>query len=165
MYNFADLPWGVPHAEVEAQLTARGFELDEVDERGTARFTGRLFNEEAVVFAAFGQGGLSKINLILLTPDHRARDAYASMQQFLTRKYGPPHKVYEVFQEPYFDGDGYEETAISVGKATFSTFWPRPNGAALYVEITEELTVSISYESPDWAADFERRQAAEMDIL
>jgi len=165
MYHFADLPWGAPPAEVEAQMAGRGFALKEVDADGDIRFDGRLFNEDAVVYAAFGPSGLAKINLILLTPDHRAREAYASMQQFLARKYGPPASDYAVFEDPYEDGDGYEETALAVGKATISSFWPKLAGAALWVGITDQLTVSGSYEAPDWAAVLERRQALEADIL
>ena len=165
MYHFADLPWGAAPAEVEAQMTGRGFAFEGMDADGDARFAGRLFNEDAVVYAAFGQSGLTKINLILLTPDHRAREAYASMQQFLARKYGPPASAYAVFEDPYEEGDGYEETALAVGKATISSFWPRVQGAALWVEITDQLAVSVSYEAPDWAAELERRQSREADIL
>ncbi|HEU4556323.1 MAG TPA: hypothetical protein VFS20_00695 [Longimicrobium sp.] len=165
MYNFADLPWGISPAEVEAQLAGRGFELDEVADHGAQIFRGRLFNEDAAVVAQFDPRGLAKVGLFLEPDRRRVRDVYENMQQFLIRKYGPPENDYRVFEELYEDGDGDEDLAIRVGKAHFLTMWPKPNGAALYVKIDDELNVVIHYESPGWAAESARREAAEADIL
>ncbi len=165
MYNFADLPWGLSPAEVEAQLAGRGFGLDEVADHGAQIFRGRLFNEDAAVVTHFDARGLAKASLFLEPDRHRAIEVYESMQQFLIRKYGPPENVYRVFEDPYEDGDGDEELAIKVGKAHFLSMWPRTNGAALYVKIDDDLNVVIHYESPGWAAESKRREDAEADIL
>jgi hypothetical protein len=167
-YQFAELPWGASYEQVERSLAGRGFEFEGRDEVGNLSFSGSLLGNEATVYALFAHGNLIKVNLLLLPPEHRLFEVYDGMKASLVKKYGPPENSYAFFEEPFEAGDGYEMTAIFSGKATFSAYWPMTGvstGTALYIEITERLVVSISYESPSWSAELERRQAAELDIL
>ena len=76
---------------------------------------------------------------------------YRELLAGLSEKYGKPEKSAEAFLEPYRKGDGYETTAIRVGKGIFVARWmfPAPNGKpnALVIQITDTLQIRATYES------------------
>jgi hypothetical protein len=110
------------------------------------------------------------VQLILrrpLTPDSEAIDVYEGTKASLTKLYGPPESSYRNFKYPYHDGEGDEEYAIKAGKADIITFWGvKVLGAeGLYLQITQPLTVLISYDSSLWHTENDKRKAASDSIL
>ncbi len=101
------------------------------------------------------QYGVGKIVVTILTPDQHARETYKDMKQTLTTKYGPPQQAFEFFSDPYYEGDGYEDQAIKLGKGHFGAFWD--NG--LQLNVTEKLNLNVAYESPTWADEAGRRKS------
>ena len=150
---FADLKWGASTASVRSQLAAKGFDT-EIDSDGDVKFKGKLIGYSAVGWAVIVSNRLLKVQVNILTPDSKAKQAYSEMKEVLNGKYGSPTSKYEFFTKPYYEGDGYEEQALRLGKATFALFW----GDALSMEITEKLTVQLTYESPEWSAESVRRK-------
>lgn len=69
---------------------------------------------------------------------------YERFREMLTKKYGAP-KSYEFFSEPYYEGDGYEITALSVGSCTYSSYYNLPLGT-ICLEISEQGALVIDYE-------------------
>lgn len=151
--TFADLAWGSSIAATAKQLKVKGFST-KVDSDGDLRFEGTLLSHRCVGFAVFGNEKLLKVQVAIATPDHKARGVYSDLRETLINKYGEATDTFEFFLDPYYDGDGYEEQAIRVGKGHFATYW----GSALSIEITEKLAVRLSYESPGWEAESERRK-------
>lgn len=150
--TFADCAWGSNRQSVNAQLRASGFSSKQ-DEDGDVRFEGNLLGHKTVGIAFFSHEGLAKVIVRLATPDKDALGVYRRMQETLKRKYGQPQNTFRIFRSPYHDGDGYEEQAIRLGKGTLATFWD-----GLYMEVTDKLTVDISYEGPGWVAEMDRRR-------
>jgi hypothetical protein len=92
------------------------------------------------------------------------------MKAVLVKKYGEPTQDFAFFQRPYFEGDGYEEQAIRLGKGHFSCYWTPPKdskvrGDTLALNLTERLTVKITYESSNWGEEAERRNANRTKIF
>lgn len=67
---------------------------------------------------------------------------YEKFLETLTNKYGQPNQSYNFFQSPYYEGDGYEMSAVMLEKCQYSAFWDN-----LYIQITQWKQVNISYEN------------------
>jgi hypothetical protein len=155
-FNFADISWGSRKSDVVKTLTAKGYSRTPnatINKNGDLLFEGKLVGENAQILAYFSGDSLAKIKVNLVTKDKDAIAVFRKMKNLLSKKYGVPSNDFEFFQNPYYDGDGYETQAIKLGKATFSSFW----GTSLYLEITEVLTIHIHYESPEWSQEIDDR--------
>jgi hypothetical protein len=165
--RFADIAWGTPGDQVVKLLSARGLKLEKQDSDGDYQFNGTLFDQRAVVFAMMSPTqGLVQVQIVLGTPDHKAFPTYRDVVDTISKKYGPPQNI-ETFTQPYFKGDGYEEQAVRLGKATIASLWNRkdPTSTALVIKVTEELSVGLYYESGNWPAELERRKKKAASIF
>lgn len=72
---------------------------------------------------------------------------YFKFKQLITDKYGAPGSEYEYFSNPYYEGDGYEMTALSVGKAVYSSFWFDQAKLNIEVSATKFSQLRITYEN------------------
>lgn len=57
------------------------------------------------------------------------KSTYNSMKKNYVEKYGAPSDTYELFLDPYNDGDGYELQAIKLEKGAYSSFWTFTQGS------------------------------------
>jgi len=158
---FADIKWGSTVEEVKRQLIGKGFKPTATDKDGDLKFEGKLLGETMAGWAMFSNKKLAKVFIVLATPDRRAIDKYNEVRKVLVEKYGDPSDTFKMFRRPYYEGDGYEEQAIRLGKARYSTFW----GNGLYVAITDRLAVTITYESDEWGEEGDRRRAKSASAL
>jgi hypothetical protein len=156
--HFADMVWGSSRAAVSAQLEKQGFTNVKTDKNGDISFDGSLSEHKAHGFAWFAKDDLAKVTVHILVRNQKARETYQQLRESLIEKYGTPTDTYEFFERPYYDGDGYEEQAVRVGKGHFHTFW-RTNNQILAVSITKQLNLRVAYEGPIWSKEFERRQS------
>jgi hypothetical protein len=79
---------------------------------------------------------------------------YREIQNELSSKYFTPSDDFELYEEPYYENDGYTEAGISLGKVTFSSYWsfPDANGGQedfIALKINEDLDIVINYEDGD----------------
>lgn len=151
---FADMQWGVNSKEVTNQLTAKGFSVSPQDKDGDISFKGTLVGEPFSGLAIFAGGKFAKVFVRLATPDNKAISKYQEMKDILSNKYGEPDHVFANFTNPYYAGDGYEEQAISLGKAQLASLWK----SGLALEISDKLTVDLSYESSAWGIEADKRK-------
>ena len=84
------------------------------------------------------------------TLDARVFELYDSVKKDINDKYYKTEKDYKFFKSPYEDGDGYETTALKVGKATIAALWTfkQADGFenSVSLEIDENLLVTLSYQ-------------------
>lgn len=73
------------------------------------------------------------------------KSAYNKYKDQYTTKYGNPSKSYNFFSNPYYEGDGYETSAIRNGKCHYASFWDIANGN-IVVSISTYMQVEIEYE-------------------
>lgn len=70
--------------------------------------------------------------------------SYNHYKELLTTKYGKGES-FEFFRTPYYDGDGYEISAVRNEKCVYSTFFKTPEGV-ITLEIDKSCCIRISYE-------------------
>ena len=162
-HQFAGIPWGASVETVRAKMAEAGYVFEKMDADGDLAFNGTVLANKAIIFALLFNGKLSKISVILVTPDQTAIRTYDEMLGVLKAKYGKPSHEFRFFEKPYFDGDGYPEQAIRRGKGHFLSAWESgkgsPEATALTVSISEKLVVRVSYEGPDWKVAADQRKA------
>ena len=166
-YRFANIPWGADGATIKRLLTAQDFVLEKADSEGDYMFKGHLAGYDASVWALMAKDALVKIEIVLLTPDPKARQAYRDMKALLTTKYGAPKSV-EAFDKPFAEGDGNEDEAVKQGKGHFFAMWRKISGtdtSAIGLQISAYLNLLIGYESPRWDAEADRRRATQAKAL
>ena len=156
-YWFDDLPWLSSREEVTAIMTEKGyvFEIDEKTERNITGYTGRIADEDAHVVAVYSPEGLVRMIVVLLVEGSVIRK-FRDVRDILTEEYGEPDYGGEIFTLPYKDGDGYEEQAIRLGKASFFSAWEGKEGSILGIHVTKGLKIQIIFDSPYGAAEYER---------
>lgn len=67
---------------------------------------------------------------------------YNSYFQLLTEKYGSPIQSFNFFKDPYYEGDGFEMSAVKNNKVIYSAFWEN-----ISLSISEWQQVCIKYEN------------------
>jgi hypothetical protein len=164
---FANVPWGSDLGTVKSRLEAANFQVTKIDEDGDPHFEGMLFAQKVAGFVIFANGGAAKVFVRLATPDNDARDVYKTVKDALTGKYGAASNEYAFYESPYFEGDGFEEQAIRIGKGHFAAFWTTENSqlGTMSVKVSEALTVDVTYESPAWGAEADKRKQQEANVL
>jgi hypothetical protein len=75
---------------------------------------------------------------------YNLKDQYEKVKAQLSKKYGIP-KVYEYFLDPYYEGDGYELTALSNDHCSYTSIFEVPDGT-ISVFLTGEAKVAIMYQ-------------------
>ena len=81
------------------------------------------------------------------------RSEYEDYKQKLTKKYGSPES-YEYFMDPYYEGDGYELTALSSEHCHYISFFKEQqviNGTVIDIgtivlKLSTDARVSLTYE-------------------
>lgn len=85
------------------------------------------------------------------------KSEYKKYVDLLTEKYGASTSNYEYFKSPYYEGDGYEMTALTSENAIFKTYWlDRP--IFMSVNISKWQQINIIYEN---SANAELKNAEE----
>jgi len=75
------------------------------------------------------------------------KSQYQRLLDMLTEKYGQPDANYDGFKSPYYEGDGYEMSAITLDKCNYSAYWLNKGNLSLSIEITKFKEVRIAYEN------------------
>lgn len=90
-------------------------------------------------------------------------DLYKQIKEEITTKYYKTTQDYENYEYPYEKNDGHTETAISLGKATFSSFWKFKNDKSneddyISIKIDENFHIIIVYENGELMKKYENNK-------
>lgn len=148
-----------------AKMKSKGYQYVRSVESGTVIMSGML-NGDQVEFWISGTPKTKKVWKLSIyfskvNTWYSIKNDYDKSKEILAAKYGQPDKVYEFFSDPYYDGDGYEMTAVKIEKATFASYWINErDGYNIGVSISKFCQIRISYEnSKNYALlDQERNQ-------
>lgn len=114
-------------------------------------FDGKVGGEETEVFAYV----TPKTNLVTKFIIYKSKkytwksllNDYENVKNIITEKYGEP-KIIEYFSNPYYLGDGYELTAVSVEKCNYSAYWIEADkNTNIGLNISKYLQVKLTYEN------------------
>lgn len=72
---------------------------------------------------------------------------YERFVEIFTEKYGTPTSKLERFIDPYYEGDGYEMSALSLEKCDYYTLWMDVQKMNMSVEISKYKQVKLTYEN------------------
>jgi hypothetical protein len=75
------------------------------------------------------------------------KSTYNRFHEIITTKYGVADGDYEDFTTPYFEGDGYELSAVALEKVNYSAYWLNKLSLNIGVEISKFKQVKITYEN------------------
>ena len=163
--NFADIPFGSSRDEVKKILLSKNYVFSTSVENlkeNHLKFTGKVTNVKSTIYAVFNEDGkLVKTLVCLSTEDKDAIKKFRSLRKSLTKKYGKPDRdIVDSFLSPYRKGDGYAEQAVKVGKGFFISSFGH-----VFLDVTEDLIVTIAYESVLWPKELDRRKKVENEDL
>jgi hypothetical protein len=129
-YKYEGIPWGSSPADVQTQLKAKGFQDASVTKDGSVVFTTTLASGSIEVNgrASFDEQGLSRIFVVYFPSANQALTLYDTILGSLTKAYGEPVVSVRKFQEPFTEGDGFEDTAIRTGKVSLTAGWGTEDG-------------------------------------
>lgn len=165
---FASVAWGTPQPKVISALSKSGFHFVKIDSEGDLDLSGSINGQKVAIFEFLTPAKrLVKTQVSFLTSDDEALDFYSQMKQTLTEKYGEPAKQFGFWMDPYTDSDSESdhETALAVGKGVFSSFWDFADHGSVYMGISKNLSIDVNYESPEWAAELNRRKNSGNSVL
>jgi len=79
-------------------------------------------------------------------------DLYKDFKNEINERFYKTKQDYEIYETPFQQNDGYIDTAISLGKANFSSFWSFKNDQAkeedfISLKINENFFIIITYEN------------------
>jgi hypothetical protein len=75
------------------------------------------------------------------------KNSYNELFTTFVDKYGEPSSSYNFFEDPYYEGDGYEISAVMLDKCHFSAYWNQLPASNLAVSIVKFMQVCITYEN------------------
>ncbi len=134
-YQFLDLSWNMPRAEVRSRLEARGFRFLERDAAGDEAYEGRVDGRDAGLDVRYANDALSKVSVILLPADPQGAVLMLT-RQAVAEAFGQPQK-----------------------QSGVATIWPERAGTLVWVTSSDERYVTVHYESAGWPAESRRRRA------
>ena len=96
---------------------------------------------------------------VSITPElsAKAMTEYKNMRDKIDGKY-TEGKTYEYYDYPYEEGDGHWETAFKLGKGHLSTYWRFDDGNSLSMQMTEDLSFTIKYQSSELIKEAIKKQ-------
>jgi hypothetical protein len=133
-------------SDVTAKLKEKGFKVVNSDDAVTV-FTGKVAGSELTVAAGATPISKQVWKIMVQLPEKSTwsglKDQFNEYYSILRDKYGKPTDIYTEFINPYYDGDGYEMTAIRNDKINYFARWD--NG--VWIEISSSVAVNIHYEN------------------
>jgi hypothetical protein len=135
-----------------SRFKAKGYFFKEISDNGTAILKGKIAGIYDIELFIFVTPKTKKITKMVAYLDKQQtwfnlKSDYQKFVEILTEKYGSPDNTYNSFDSPYYDGDGYEMTAVSLEKCTFASLWLRRSNLNLAIEISKFSQVKLTYEN------------------
>lgn len=129
------------------QFKAKGFTYKS-DKGNTVIMNGFIGSTPIELFSTFTpkSGKCWKITIFLPEQQnwYTIKAEYKKYYDIFKEKYGNPSDDYKFFSSPYYEGDGYEMSALQLEKCTYFSLWQNMYS----VEISKFKQVKISYENP-----------------
>ena len=139
-----DLPTAI------AKFKAKGYVFKKFLDNG-AILNGKvgLRNAEVYIYVTPKSRIVYKFSIYLeeQTTWNSLKSDYDKYFEIFKKKYGEPDNQYSFFSSPYKDGDGYEMTAVTLEKATFSAYWLSKNNTSVSISISKWSQVQLIYEN------------------
>lgn len=148
--EFKGIPMDGTCESFAKKLVAKGFSLESNSD--STYFLSGTFTNEKVNIGLLGTPKTNKICRIMVFYDkksdwYRLKNQYSKLKDNNASKY-TLDKDYSFFIDPYYEGDGFEMTAVKSDKCRYTSFF-NAIGGHIIVEISELSCITIAYEDTE----------------
>ena len=148
------------------QYRAKGYVLNKMISNG-AIMKGTVAGRPIELFLFTTEKTKLVYKALVYLPVHRnwsdIKSEYTKFVDLFIDKYGQPDSEFDFFRDPYYEGDGYEMSAITLEKVVCSAFWMNKNNTTIAVSISKYKQVEITYEN-DKNMEIAKREASEINL-
>jgi len=148
------------------QYRAKGYILNKILPNG-AIMKGKIAEKVVELFILTTPKTKLVYKMIVYLPVHTnwpdIKSEYTKFVDLFTEKHGEPDSEFDFFRDPYYEGDGYEMSAIVLDKLVCSAFWINRNNLTFSVSISKYKQVEITYEN-DKNMEIAKQEAAEINL-
>ena len=132
------------------KLQAMGYNPVQVIDN-TVIMTGRFVNEECSIylFSTAKTKQIWKVAVIIentYTSWSLIKNDFNKYKELYSKKYGHPDYDYHFFSSPYYEGDGYEMSALKSGKCHYFIGFDLPGGA-VSIKMLSSCKIALQYEN------------------
>lgn len=166
---FASIRWLTPVDDVAAQLAAKGYkETPGARTKELLAADGKIFDAYAIIHARLDDES-RVVRWEITVPSKGERNEYAIQRKIyddmvaeLLARYGRRQETVEKFRFPYVKGDPNSARGVRGGYVTIRSGWASKGGDRVQVEMTDDMSVALTYESRWWQKmeDERRRKKA-----
>ena len=143
-FTFRDIPINGTVEEVGAKLKELGYTPTD----SPSKYTGQFIGEDCAIYLLDSDYTKMVYSIVAqFEPASRwssLKADFREVKELCTSKYGKPTLSRESFSSPYYDGDGYEMTAVKVDKCNYVAQWKVENGEVT-VLISKSGSIAIYY--------------------
>ena len=148
------------------QYRAKGYVLNKIIPNG-AIMKGNAAGRSIELFIFTTEKTKLVYKMVVYLPKHNVwsniKEEYTKFVDLFIDKYGQPDSEFDFFRDPYYEGDGYEMSAISLEKVVCSAFWINKNNTTISVSISKYKQVEITYEN-DKNMEMAQRESSEATL-
>ena len=160
-FSFQGIPLEGSLNKFVKKLQKKGYIL-EFEGECNARLTGKFANSDVMLLVASTPISDEVYQVMVFFVENiwsNAKNRYLKFKDMLSKKYGDFSDIAEVFFDPYYEGDGYEFTAIRMGEGAYYSRIDLPLGSVSVqiVSSDEDDGVVLAYN------DFENYQMYESE--
>lgn len=149
--TFDGIPISGDLTTIISKFKAKGY-THKTTEDGVPIMKGKLasiYNVEVFIFTTPKTKKVSKIVAYLDEQQnwYTIKGEYEKLLNILINKYGTPDSKYDFFSSPYFEGDGFEMTAVASEKCSYAAYWFAKENTNIAIEISKYKQVKLAYEN------------------
>lgn len=111
-------------------------------------WTGQAIGCDAGIVLQAHAGRVCNVAVVCMESSATYAARYIGFYRLLQSKYGVPYAT-RSYQYPYEDGDGYEASALALGKATIADTWGRGGDFEIILRVSNKFVVSVNYFNND----------------
>lgn len=146
--EFKNIPLNGKIDDFVKKLQTQGYSIEKREDAGiimNGQFTGK--DAEVMVLNTKKTKTVWKVVIFLpkKTSWYSIKSEYNYYTEMFTKKYGTPSHSFSFFSDPYYEGDGYEMSALRNDKCTFLSSYHTQEGI-ITVEISKYQQIKIAYE-------------------
>lgn len=146
--EFKGVPLNGKITEFVQKIEKQGFHTSERLETAVI-MEGKFTGKDATILVAASKKSKTVWKVKVFLPKRTSwssiKSDYMYYKEVFTKKYGNPTDNYEFFSKPYYEGDGYEMSALRNEKCHYISAYSTNHGV-IYIEMTSSEEIAISYE-------------------
>lgn len=133
-----------------AKLQALGYNPTTVLD-GAVVMTGKFVNEDCFIYLLYTTKTkqIWKVAVFIentYTSWSAIKNDFNNYKELYSKKYGHPDYDFHFFSSPYYEGDGYEMSALKNNKCTYFTTFAVPGGM-IGITMTSNCQITLQYEN------------------